>query len=149
MCCRLILNPVPGRIEDYLRLAGFARNEEYRNFWSRIIEAEKTTVRARLTENGLELSLYPSVTNYLGHADKRLGASLMFQTAALLAEKSGGSIAQHATVEGCMAERPSIAVVASYPAQPLFYQNVCRGFREVLLPNEQEVAEAVASRLIA
>ncbi len=133
MCCQLIVTPAPNRLNELLRVAGFVPGEYGAGpTWSRCIPSEATTVRVRLGAVGLEFSLYPPVTSFATHAGKRLAASLMFQTAALLAERTSGTITQRATVEGCMAERSSVSLVASYPEMTLLWQNVCPGFREAL-----------------
>jgi hypothetical protein len=131
MCCRITVTSVNDQTAHYLRIAGFVP-EGFGSWWSRDIPAEAATVRARVSESRVELSLYPPIDSRRDHNHKRLSASFMFQLAALLAEKAGATVFQEARVEACVIGDSPTVLVASYPEQPLQVEAICPGFRELL-----------------
>lgn len=141
MCCRVTLSPTPSAddMDDYMQIAGFAKYGTDRYpFWERVIAEEWTQIAVHLLGDKVVIDLHPVVREYREHADKRLAASLMMQTAALIAERTGATIWQEANVMGCVTpEHPSTAVVAVYPEKPLLFENLCLGWKEVLMQGSE------------
>ena len=111
-----------------------ALNENVPTGWRRDIPEEATAVAATLDGLSLSLSLLPAVSDYAGHAGKRIAASVYFEIAAKYAEKVNGTIVQHSNVGACKGLNGTTTehLLADYPFMPLLYERVCPGFREVL-----------------
>lgn len=100
--------------------------------WSREAE-DGTTIRATFEGDALRLELSPSISIYQHHADKRISGGMYFEIAAKYAEKVNGTITQLSNVVGCTDGGVNTRVLAVYPEQPLMFEQVCPGFREVIL----------------
>ena len=106
--------------------------------WVREILEEGVSVHASLRDDSLELNLAPAISVFSQHEGKRIAASVYFEIAAKYAEKVGGTIIQRANVEGCRMSNDSSLIIADYPSMPLKHENVCAGFRLVLLGRSEE-----------
>ena len=108
--------------------------------WQRDIPEEATAVAATFDGLSLSLSLLPAVSDYAGHAGKRIAASVYFEIAAKYAEKVGGTIVQHSNVGACKGVYGTTTehLLADYPFMPLGYERVCPGFRSELLGGAAE-----------
>lgn len=160
MCCRLTVQPLDidiaiavlktGQFSPSILPYGEAVPEEL------ILQAWHTTkelrrrielddgsthlVTARLVpeSNHLRLELSPSISQYMHHALHRVDGGVYFEIAAKYAEKVGGEIKQLSNVAGCTDSGVSEKLLASYPSQPLMWEQVCRGFQEAILGHSHE-----------
>ncbi len=120
-------------------MAGFSGGE--RSAWTRELD-NGTWVTATFDTSRIVLNVHPPVGSLADHSRQRLAAALMFKVSAFLAEDANGEIVQEASVGHCLVERgKSSILIASYPAQPLRFEAVCPGFREVFLGRAAEPAE--------
>src|SRR5688572_30356465 len=105
MCCRLTVSPLlPEVATSILQIGLFLPVQGLYSTWNRAIEEEETFVKAILLPeaNSLRLELYPSVSQYVHHAQKRIAGGVYFEIAAKYAEKVGGRIIQLSNVSGCI-----------------------------------------------
>jgi len=139
MCCRVIVDPLaPGAI-DLLLMVGFSLAEGTDRAWTK--QLEDGVVRAPRDRDTLELTLQPTIATMEHHAAVRQAGAVMFKVAARLAEMSRGTITHASNIGACAAERHSgTAVIATYPAKPLRYENLCLGFRTVFGTEAREAA---------
>lgn len=101
--------------------------------WERDLPEEGTKVTVGLVDGGFIISISPSISVYSHHEHKRLASSVCFEIAAKYAEKVDGEIIQRGLVAGCRASGVSGDVIlAKYPSEPLLWDNICKGFAEVL-----------------
>ena len=99
--------------------------------YRRYIEEEEMAVEVVLNGPVFEAKVRPGVATYVQHKGKRIAASVYFEICAKYAEKVNGLIVQEATVDACIKDHK--VPLAHYPDDPLLWQNVCVGFRSVLL----------------
>ena len=131
MCCRITVSTLDVPLATAVLLTG--QFEPINTFsYRRLIPEEGGFVRAELVGGELALTLTPTIGMYEHHARSRITASVALEVAAKYAEKVNGTITQHANVTGCsvMGEVNS-RTLAVYPLQPLNYDNLCAGFRQV------------------
>lgn len=137
MCCRTSVISVPREWRDILLIAGFRVNSTH---WSREISPGIFVSADENVNKGfpiqIDFSLHPSIA---GHSieDHRVNASsaaIMWKTCMTLAERSRGTITQHALVGDCQVENggPS-RILAHYPDEPLRFENLCMNFQIILL----------------
>lgn len=98
----------------------------------RRIPEEGTSVTAMIQADSLSLAISPTVTSMAEHSHKRLAASVYFEIAARVAEKTDGKITQHSNIGQCVQDGVTQKVLAQYPQHPLDWQKICVGFAEVL-----------------
>jgi hypothetical protein len=136
MCCRLTVSPLlPEIATGVLSVGLFTPMPGLPSSWHRAIDEEETFVKAILLpeSNALRLELYPSVSQYAHHAQKRIASGVYFEIAAKYAEKVGGRIVQLSNVSGCIEGGVAEHLLAQYPDLPLLWEKVCPGFRETIL----------------
>lgn len=109
--------------------------------WERKLEDEGTSVTASIVEGRVSFSIYPSISMYAQHRDKRLAASVLFEVAARYAQHVNGEVVQRGLVGGC---RPSgtatgDVVIARYPHVHLEHAAICTGFQAVLQGRSDEL----------
>ncbi len=139
MCCRVIVEPVGPDAIDLLLLAGFRPAEGTDRAWVKTLE--DGVVRALRDSDTMEFTLQPTIATMEHHAAVRQAGAVMFKVAARLAEISRGTMTHASNIGACAAERHSgTAVIATYPAKPLRYENLCLGFRTVFGTEAREAA---------
>lgn len=131
MCCRLSISPCSPELARTVLLVGlFTPLSE--TVYERSIPEEGTKVTATVGTETLSLSISPTVTTMAEHSHKRLAASVYFEIAARVAEKTDGKITQHSNIGQCVEDGVTNKVLAEYPRHPLDWQRICPGFAEVL-----------------
>ena len=147
ICCRTSVYPLDHRIAVAVLRVGQFRptfwppGSDSASTWERPIPEEGTKVTVSLAGDALDLTIAPSISAYVQHADKRITAGVYFEIAAKYAEKVGGRVIQRATVTGCKsAGKDSALLLAHYPDLPLTFDRVCSGFQSVLMPADETAA---------
>ena len=137
MCCRLSIQPFDAKLAaELLRIGLFVPTyptDDLPGHWQRWVEEEQAAVNASFQADCLQLSLQPVIANWIDHHAHRITGGIYFEMAAKYAEKVGGEIRQHATVQGCRQVGSEMLLLASYPSLPLTFNRVCAGFQEVFL----------------
>lgn len=142
MCCRLTITPLdPDMARTILALGEFVPSHDQNAagalHWHRLVECEGgqlVSVNANLSDIGhLHIELAPAVSAYQHHAQRRIAAGVYFEIACKYAEKVDGRIVQLSNVAGCSEGLMTERLLAQYPEIPMRWENVCRGFRAVIL----------------
>lgn len=155
MCCRTTVTFPPNtppelitaELERIMPMAGFERVDPRYQTWSRKlppIDLGDGSVQDRnvnvthLVQGGqLTCGLYPPIGQHTveDHRKHALGGSILFKIAMTLCERMGmGVIKQASLVGACRDEAGHMdEIVAEYPDSPLMFENLCYGFRTVLL----------------
>lgn len=132
MCCKSHVEPLDRTLAETILAVALFQGEGL-NTWVRSIPEENCRVMATMQGGQLEVFLSPAVSQYHQHAEKRIAASVMFEVLSKYAEKVDGVITQKANVQGCTEGGMASHVIASYPSQPIMWEKVCPGFREVFM----------------
>ena len=136
MCCRLTVTPLVPEIAKAVLLTGMFETQENGTFIRRIPEeglAAHVIARLETESNCLRLEIWPSISQYQHHHEKRIAGGVYFEIAAKYAEKVGGRIEQLSNVIGCTESGVDKKLLAQYPDQPLLWERVCAGFQEAIL----------------
>lgn len=150
MCCRIEIQPLVVEIARAQLAIGQFVYDPTTDRWSRRIDEEGTTVTAVLSTDRLCLALQPSITQYSHHFGKRVAIGVYLEMAARYGEKVGGVVEQLSNVSGCSESGIARKQLAWYPTQPIDYERVCAGFRDVIAghahdgENEDEERHTIA-----
>lgn len=130
-----MVSGVPEDTEMILAIAGFRPTEFSRNVWMRHLTL-LVDITASIQIEGIHLKLNPSIGEHSpeNHAANAVSAAIMLKTAMTLAERIDGSVTQGSLVGVCKKENGgnSQRLLGAYPEQPVLWENLCVGFREVL-----------------
>ena len=135
MCCSLTITPLDQEIAvQILRTGLFTPDPEEPGVWRRDILEEGGSVKVSFQSysNRIRISQQPSIGVYSAHS-RRITTGVYFEIAAKYAEQVDGEIVQWQTVEGCNEGQMGPRKIANYPLEPLTYDRVCNGFKELLL----------------
>jgi hypothetical protein len=137
MCCRVEVQPIGPRSVEILGMIGF--KQETDSTWVYYLDGDISWVTARTDPPyRVILNVYPPVGSIGDHTVQRLGAAIMFKVAHFLAEDSKGEILQQASVSQCLVESGSSSrMIGTYPSQPIRFEAICVGFREVFTQGGQ------------
>ena len=102
-------------------------------------------VECRISSNSIHFTLFPVISGHTlpDHERDKDMAAVLFKTAQTIAERNDLAITQTALQGVCQKELGWTHIIASYPDHPLLFENLCWGFRAVLLhgvgqPTENE-----------
>ena len=132
MCCKSLVLPVPDEWPAILTIAGFTPDD---GRWHREVGGSQIYCSDN-TGISLAFSLSPTIGSHsLGeHQVNAAAAAVLFKTLMTLAERVDGEIIQSSLVGDCATENgTSSRILAQYPRTPLRFENLCLGFRTVLL----------------
>jgi hypothetical protein len=102
--------------------------------WVRHLPEEGTHVLAKLEGDHVVINLRPGIHSMLDHRTRRLAGAVAFEIAWRFAEKVNGELWQVATVSGCrVSEADSTLYLARFPEERFQWENVCPGFKAVIL----------------
>ena len=135
-------------IERLMALSGFKQTHPY--MWVRMLppiegppRVDRSLTVTYLATNGqINLSLHPPIGPHTveDHRTNALGGGIMFKLLMTLGEQLGADVTQDSLVGECRIESGDQRIaLASYPEQPLMFENLCLGFRQTLMQGvEQE-----------
>jgi hypothetical protein len=148
MCCRSSVFPIPESWPLVLEMAGFKPVQPDRlltPWWRELDELHSIhAVLGMAPNHGLAFTLHPSIGSHLpdDHERNATSAAILFKVLMTLAEQAEGQVLQQTLVGECRRESGrGERVLASYPSQPLRWENLCVGFRTVLLRGVSQIGE--------
>lgn len=141
MCCRLTVEPLDIDLARVVLTIG-QFTEQPGDRWVRELGTDEQGQTMRVVGSfdlvpgqpaRLRLQIEPSISSYPHHFERRIQAGVAFEIAWRFAERVHGEITQLANVSGCADGGVNSRFLASAPDNPLLFDRLCAGFRELYL----------------